>query len=244
MLAGKVALITGGTRGIGKAIVLSFAKNGAKVVFTYAGSVDKAEELVKSIQDSGGEALAIQADASQFEAAQMVVNETIAKFGKLDILVNNAGITRDNLLLRMNEAQFDEVIAANLKSVFNYTKAATKPMMSQRNGVMINMSSVVGVGGNAGQANYAASKAGIIGFSKSIAKELGSRNIRCNVVAPGFIATEMTDKLPENELKKWTENIPLNRAGTPDDVANICLFLASEMATYITGQVIQIDGGM
>lgn len=244
MVNGKVILVTGGTRGIGKAIVESMIKGGAKVVFTFAGSVEKANNLVESLKNEGGDILALQANAAVFEDAEKVVNETIKTFGRLDVLINNAGITRDNLLLRMNEAQFDEVIDTNLKSVFNYTKAVTKQMMSQRNGVIINMSSVVGVAGNAGQSNYAASKAGIIGFSKSVAKELGSRNVRCNVVAPGFIATEMTDKLPPAELKKWTENIPLSRAGTPEDIANICLFLSSDLASYITGQVIQVDGGM
>lgn len=244
MVAGKVVLVTGGTRGIGRAIVESMVKGGAKVVFTYVGSVDKANELVESLKNRGGEVLAFQANAAIFEEAEIVVSETIKAFGKLDVLINNAGITRDNLLLRMNQTQFDEVIATNLKSVFNYTKAVTKQMMSQRNGVVINMSSVVGLSGNAGQSNYAAAKAGIIGFSKSIAKELGSRNIRCNVVAPGFIATEMTDMIPPTELKKWTDNIPLSRAGTPEDIANICLFLSSDLASYITGQVIQVDGGM
>lgn len=244
MVAGKVVLVTGGTRGIGRAVVESMVKGGAKVVFTYVGSVDKANELVESLKNRGGEVLAFQANAAIFEEAEIVVSETIKAFGKLDVLINNAGITRDNLLLRMNQTQFDEVIATNLKSVFNYTKAVTKQMMSQRNGVIINMSSVVGLSGNAGQSNYAAAKAGIIGFSKSIAKELGSRNIRCNVVAPGFIATEMTDMLPPTELKKWTENIPLSRVGTPEDIANICLFLSSDLASYITGQVIQVDGGM
>jgi 3-oxoacyl-[acyl-carrier protein] reductase len=244
MLEGKVALVTGGTRGIGKAIVLAFADEGAHVAFTYAGSTDKAAEIENSIKEKGGWCMAIQADATDFNKAQQVIDLVIEQRGELHIVVNNAGITRDNLLLRMTEAHWDEVIDANLKSVFNYTKAASKQMIKQRAGCFINLSSVVGVGGNAGQANYAASKAGIIGFTKSIAKELASRNIRANVVAPGFIATEMTEKMPEAELKKWIESIPMGRAGTAAEVAQLCVFLASDRAAYITGEVIQIDGGM
>lgn len=243
-LSGKVILVTGGSRGIGKSIVYKCAEEGAVVYFTYIGSQNKADEVTKDLKSKGYEVYAIQADASDYQRAQEVVEEIVKKHQRLDVLINNAGITKDNLLLRLSEEQWDSVIDTNLKSAFNYCKAAVKPMLKQRDGVIINMGSVVGVSGNAGQVNYAASKAGLIGLSKSIAKELGSRNIRCNVVAPGFIQTEMTENLPEQELKKWLEEIPLNRPGHVEDIANICVFLASNKASYITGQVIQVDGGM
>lgn len=242
-LEGKVAIITGATRGIGKGIAEVFAKEGAKIAFTYAGSVDKAkaleEELSKITTIKG-----YQSDASDFEAAQELVEAVIAEYGKIDILVNNAGITRDNLLLRMSKEDFDTVIKVNLDSVFNLTKAVTKPMMKAKSGSIINMTSVVGVKGNAGQANYAASKAGVIGFTKSIALELGSRNIRCNAIAPGFIETEMTAALDEKTVQGWRDAIPLKRGGQPEDVANACVFLGSEKSSYITGQVLNVDGGM
>jgi 3-oxoacyl-[acyl-carrier protein] reductase len=244
LLKGKVVLITGGTRGIGEAIVQECAAQGAHVAFTYAGSTAKAQELEAALQAKGVQTLSVQADAADFARAQEVVDAVVARWGTLDVLINNAGITRDNLLLRMSEEQWDEVLEKNLKSVFNYTKAVAKPMMKARTGSIINMSSVVGVNGNAGQANYAASKAGILGFTKSIAKELASRNIRCNAVAPGFIATEMTAQIPEAELSKWLENIPMKRAGTPQEVAKLCTFLGSDWSAYITGQTILIDGGM
>ncbi|MFN7709267.1 MAG: 3-oxoacyl-[acyl-carrier-protein] reductase [Sphingobacteriia bacterium] len=244
LLAGKTALITGGTRGIGQAIVMELARQGAHVAFTYAGSVDRAKSIEQALGGIKTQVKSYQADAADMAKAQEVVDDVVATFGSLDILINNAGITRDNLLLRMSEEQWDEVMDKNLKSVYNYTKAVAKPMMKQRSGSIINMSSIVGVNGNAGQSNYAASKAGIIGFTQSIAKELASRGIRCNAIAPGFIATEMTDAIPEAELSKWIENIPLKRAGTPEDVARLCLFLASDWSSYITGQTILIDGGM
>lgn len=241
LLEGKVALITGGTRGIGRAVVDRFVAYGAQVYFTYAGSVDKAAEIEAQ---HAGRARGFQADAALTVRAQEVVDAVVEAAGGLHVVVNNAGITRDNLLLRMTEAQWDEVQNANLKSVFNYTKAAAKVMMRQRAGSFVNISSVVGVGGNAGQANYAASKAGIIGFTKSVAKELASRNIRANVIAPGFIQTEMTAALPEEDLKKWLQDVPLGRAGSCDDVAEACAFLASDKAAYITGQTLLVDGGM
>lgn len=242
-LEGKVAIITGATRGIGKGIAEVFAKEGAKIAFTYAGSVDKAkalEEELSKITDIKG----FQSDASDFDAAQQLVESVIAEFGTVDILVNNAGITKDNLLLRMSKEDFDAVIKVNLDSVFNMTKAVTKTMMKAKSGSIINMTSVVGVKGNAGQANYAASKAGVIGFTKSVALELGSRNIRCNAIAPGFIETEMTAALDEKTVQGWRDGIPLKRGGQPEDVANACVFLASEKSSYITGQVLNVDGGM
>lgn len=244
LLKNKTALITGGTRGIGLGIVQKFAENGANVAFTFVSSVEKAQKVEQELQAYGIKAKGYQSDASDFALAEKLVDDVIADFGGLDIVVNNAGIARDNLLMRMSEQQWDEVMQTNLKSIFNLSKFAVKPMMKARNGVIINLSSVVGVNGNAGQSNYAASKAGIIGFSKSLAKELGSRNIRCNVVAPGFIVTEMTGELDEKTRELWQQNIPLKRAGTTEDVANLCLFLASDLAAYITGQVIKIDGGM
>ncbi len=243
LLEGKVALITGATRGIGKGIAEVFAKEGAEVAFTYAGSVDKA----KALEEELGKITKVksyQSDASDYDAAQQLAADVIADFGKIDILINNAGITRDNLMLRMSKDDWDTIIRVNLDSVFNLTKAVIKPMMKARSGSIINMTSVVGVKGNAGQANYAASKAGVIGFSKSIALELGSRNIRCNAIAPGFIETEMTAALDEKTVQGWRDAIPLKRGGQPEDVANACVFLASDMSTYISGQVLNVDGGM
>jgi 3-oxoacyl-[acyl-carrier protein] reductase len=243
-LQGKTVLITGASRGIGKGIAQIMAAFGADVAFTYRSSEDKALELEKELLSTGIKAKAYRSDASDFQQAQDLVAGVIKDFGRVDVLINNAGITKDNLLLRMSEEDFDKVIQVNLKSVFNMTKAVIRPMMKQRNGSIINISSVVGLRGNAGQANYAASKAGIIGFSKSVAQELGSRNIRCNVVAPGFIETEMTAALDEKVLEEWKKQIPLRRTGTPEDVANACAFLASDLSSYITGQVITVDGGM
>ncbi|MDX1908328.1 MAG: 3-oxoacyl-[acyl-carrier-protein] reductase [Bacteroidia bacterium] len=243
LLEGKVALVTGATRGIGKGIAEAYARHGATVLFTYRASAEKAAALEEELRALGAVAQSWQADAADFAATQAIVDEIIKTYGQLDIIVNNAGITQDNLLLRMNESQWDQVIQTNLNSVFYTTKAAIKHMM-RKGGVFINIGSVVGVQGNAGQANYAASKAGMIGFTKSLAREMGSRGIRANVIAPGFISTEMTASLPEKELAGWLENIPLKRAGTTEDVANLCVFLASDMASYITGQVINVDGGM
>ena len=243
-LQNKVVLVTGATRGIGRAIAIEFAKNGAQVAFTYVSSDDKAKALEAELQAFGVKAQAYKSDAGDFKAADELVNSVVAAFGTIDVLVNNAGITRDTLLMRMSEAQWDEVMNANLKSVFNLTKAVQRPMLKARKGSIINMSSVVGVKGNAGQSNYAASKAGIIGFSKSVALELGSRNIRCNAVAPGFIETEMTAALDEKIIQQWREGIPLKRGGTPEDVANLTLFLASDASAYITGQCINVCGGM
>jgi len=244
LLEGKTAIITGATRGIGRGIALTFAQQGANVAFTYSSSEEAAIALEKELTTLGVKARSYKSNAADFNEAQDLVDQVLEFFGTVDVLINNAGITKDNLLMRMSEADFDNVMDVNLKSVFNMTKAVQKTMLKTRNGVIINMSSVVGVKGNAGQANYAASKAGIIGFSKSVALELGSRNIRCNVVAPGFIETEMTAKLGEETVKGWTDAIPLKRGGTPEDIANTCVFLASDLATYITGQVINVDGGM
>ncbi len=243
LLEGKVALITGATRGIGKAIAEIYAQQGAKVAFTYAGSVDKAKALEEELSKITT-VKSYQSDASDFDAAQKLVDDVMAEFGQIDILVNNAGITKDNLMLRMSKEDWDQVIKVNLDSVFNLTKAVLKPMMKAKAGSIINMSSVVGVKGNAGQANYAASKAGIIGFSKSIALELGSRNIRCNVIAPGFIETEMTAVLDEKTVQNWRDSIPLKRGGKPEDIANACVFLGGDLSSYITGQVMNVDGGM
>jgi 3-oxoacyl-[acyl-carrier protein] reductase len=244
ILEGKIAIITGASRGIGKGIAEKFIAQGATVVFTYASSDDKARALEAELAAMGGTAKGYKSDAADFNAAQALIDQVIADFGTVDILVNNAGITRDTLLMRMSEEQWDEVMRVNLKSVFNLTKAVIKPMLKAKAGSIINMSSVVGVKGNAGQANYAASKAGIIGFTKSVAAELGSRNIRCNAIAPGFIETEMTGALDEKTVQEWRNAIPLKRGGTPDDVANATLFLASDMSAYITGQTLHVCGGM
>ncbi|AZA78603.1 3-oxoacyl-[acyl-carrier-protein] reductase [Chryseobacterium sp. G0186] len=243
ILEGKVALITGATRGIGKGIAEMFAQQGAKVAFTYAGSVDKAKELEAALS-SVTQIKGYQSDASDYDAAQKLVEDVMEEFGKIDILVNNAGITKDNLLLRMSKDDWDKVIKVNLDSVFNLTKAVIKPMMKARSGSIINMTSVVGVKGNAGQANYAASKAGVIGFTKSVALELGSRNIRCNAIAPGFIETEMTAVLDEKTVQGWRDGVPMKRGGQPEDIANACVFFGSEMSAYITGQTLNVDGGM
>ncbi|MBN09138.1 MAG: 3-oxoacyl-[acyl-carrier-protein] reductase [Flavobacteriaceae bacterium] len=244
LLTNKTAIITGGSRGIGKGIALKFAQEGCNVAFTYSKSVEQANLLVEDLKKYGINAIGFQSDASNFNDADDLVNNILKKFNTVDILVNNAGITRDNLLMRMSENDFDDVIKVNLKSVFNMTKAVQKTFLKQRKGSIINISSVVGIKGNPGQSNYSASKAGIIGFSKSIALELGSRNIRSNVVAPGFIETEMTEKLSEDQVNQWREAIPLKRGGLPEDVANACLFLASDLSSYISGQVLNVDGGM
>ncbi len=244
LLEGKTAIITGASRGIGKGIALTFAKQGANIAFTYLSSEEKAKGLEEELSAFGVKAKGFKSDASKFEAAQDLADQVMETFGSIDVLVNNAGITKDNLLMRMSEEDFDTVMEVNMKSIFNLTKAILRPMLKQRSGSIINMSSVVGVKGNAGQANYSASKAGIIGFSKSTALELGSRNIRCNVIAPGFIETEMTAKLDENIVKGWTDSIPLKRGGTPEDIANATVFLASDMSAYISGQVLNVCGGM
>lgn len=244
LLEGKTAVITGASRGIGKGIAETFARHGANIAFTYLSSVEKGKALEEELSKYGIKAKGYRSDAADFKSAEELVNAVTADFGTVDILVNNAGITRDGLLMRMTEEQWDAVINANLKSVFNLTKAVQRPMLKQRKGSIINMSSVVGVKGNAGQANYAASKAGIIGFTKSVALELGSRNIRCNAIAPGFIETEMTEALDPKVVAEWRENIPLKRGGTAEDVANLTAFLASDMSAYITGQVISVCGGM
>ncbi len=244
LLAGKTALVTGASKGIGRKIAEKFAEQGANVAFTYLSSVEKGEALEKELQSFGTKVKGYRSDASKFDEAEKLINDIVAEFGTIDIVVNNAGITKDGLLMRMSEENWDDVMNVNLKSIFNVTKAASKIMMKARKGVFINMSSVVGVTGNAGQANYAASKAGIIGFTKSIAKELGSRNIRANVIAPGFIRTEMTDVLDPKVVEGWEAGIPLKRAGETDDIANACVFLASDMSAYITGQTLSVCGGM
>lgn len=244
LLKGKNALITGASKGIGKAIALKFAEQGANVAFTYLSSVEQGKALEQELASKGIKAKGYRSDASDFSQADKLINEVIADFGSLDVLVNNAGITMDNLLLRMNEEAWDRVMNVNLKSCFNTVKAVMKPMMKQKSGSIINMTSIVGIKGNAGQANYAASKAGIIGFTKSVALEIGSRGIRCNAIAPGFIETEMTGKLDEKTVQLWRDAIPLKRGGMPEDVADACIFLACDMSSYITGQVIQVDGGM
>ncbi len=244
LLDGKVAIITGASRGIGKAIAETFIKEGATVAFTYLSSDEKAKALENELTANGGTAKGFKSNAAEFDAAQQLADDVMEAFGQIDVLVNNAGITRDNLMMRMSEDQWDEVINTNLKSAFNLTKAVLRPMLKARKGSIINMSSVVGVSGNAGQANYAASKAGMIGFTKSIAQELGSRNIRCNAIAPGFIETEMTDALDEKVVQGWRDNIPMKRGGTPEDVANTTVFLASDMSGYVTGQTINVCGGM
>lgn len=244
LIKGKTALITGAARGIGRSIALKLAGEGADIAFTDLayGDVEKAVE--KELKDKGVKAKAYASDASKMDQTTGVVKQVVADFGKIDILVNNAGITKDTLLMRMTEEQWDAVISVNLKSVFNFTKSVQMYMLKQRSGSIINLSSVVGVSGNAGQSNYAASKAGIIGFTKSVAREVGSRNIRCNAIAPGFIITEMTEKLPEDVRKEWISQIPLKRGGTPEDVANVALFLASDLSSYISGQVLNVCGGM
>ena len=244
LLEGKTALVTGASKGIGRGIAIKLAQHGANVAFTYLSSVEKGQSLEKELETFGIKAKGYQSDASDFKAAEELINSILTDFGRLDIVVNNAGITKDNLLMRMTEENFNDVIKTNLNSVFNITKACQRPMLKQRSGSIINISSVVGVKGNAGQANYAASKAGIIGFTKSIALELGSRNIRSNAIAPGFIETEMTEALAPEIVKQWRESIPLKRGGTPEDVANAVLFLGSDLSSYITGQVLGVDGGM
>lgn len=244
LLQGKTAIITGASRGIGKGIAEIFAKNGANIAFTYSSSVESALALEKELNEMGVKAKGYQSDASDFNEAQAFVDAVLEDFETVDVLINNAGITKDNLLMRMTEEDFDKVIDVNLKSVFNMTKAIQKTFLKQRSGSIINMSSVVGVKGNAGQTNYSASKAGVIGFSKSVALELGSRNIRCNVIAPGFIETEMTAKLNEDVVKSWRDGIPLKRGGSTEDVANACLFFASDMSSFVTGQVLNVCGGM
>ncbi|MCJ8208533.1 3-oxoacyl-[acyl-carrier-protein] reductase [Mucilaginibacter sp. RS28] len=244
LLEGKTALVTGASKGIGRMIAQKFAEHGANVAFTYLSSVEKGLALEQELQAYGTKVKGYRSDASKFDEADQLINDIVADFGTINIVVNNAGITKDNLLMRMTEEAWDEVLNVNLKSIFNVTKAASKIMMKNRQGVFINISSVVGVDGNAGQANYAASKAGIIGFSKSMAKELGSRNIRTNVVAPGFIRTEMTDVLDPKVVEGWTAGIALRRGGETTEVADACVFLASDMSSYITGQVLVVDGGM
>jgi len=244
LLEGKVAIITGASRGIGKGIAEVFAKHGANIAFTYSSSVESAMALENELNSLGIKAKGYQSNAAKFDEAQALVDAILAEFGTIDILINNAGITKDNLLMRMSEADFDNVIEVNLKSVFNMTKAVQKTFLKNRAGSIINMSSVVGVQGNAGQTNYAASKAGVIGFTKSIALELGSRNIRCNAIAPGFIETEMTAKLNEEVVNGWKSEIPLKRCGSVEDVANACLFLGSDMSSFVTGQVLNVCGGM
>lgn len=244
LLEGKVALVTGAARGIGKAIAIKYASEGANIAFTDLVIDENGLNTKKELEGYGVKVLALASNAASFEEAHKVIEDVVKEFGKLDILVNNAGITKDGLMMRMSEQQWDMVININLKSAFNYIHAATPVMMRQETGSIINMSSVVGVGGNAGQSNYSASKAGMLGLTKSIAQELGSRGVRANAVAPGFILTDMTDKLPEEVRKQWAEQIPLRRGGTPEDVANVCLFLASDLSSYVTGQVISVCGGM
>ncbi|MEM7550343.1 MAG: 3-oxoacyl-[acyl-carrier-protein] reductase [Bacteroidota bacterium] len=243
-LEGKIVLVTGASKGIGRSIALKFAEEGADVAFTYLSSVEKGEALVSELEKFGVKAKGYRSDASKFDAAQELIDSIVADFGGLHVLVNNAGITQDNLLMRMNEEMWDNVIDINLKSVFNTVKAVTRTFMKQKGGSIINMTSVVGLKGNAGQANYAASKAGIIGFTKSVALELGSRNIRSNAIAPGFIETDMTEKLDPKIVQEWRDGIPLKRGGSPEDVADCAVFLASDKSSYITGQVLQVDGGM
>jgi 3-oxoacyl-[acyl-carrier protein] reductase len=244
LLSGKTALITGASKGIGRAIAIRYAQEGANVAFTFLSSVEKGQALEAELTAFGVKAKGYRSDASDFKAADELVNAVVAEFGALDILINNAGITRDNLLMRMTEEAWDDVIGINLKSCFNTVKAVTRTMMKAKAGSIINITSVVGIKGNAGQANYAASKAGIIGFTKSVALELGSRNIRSNAVAPGFIETEMTAVLDEKTVQGWRDGIPMKRGGQPEEVANACVFLGSDMSSYISGQVLQVDGAM
>ncbi|PQB04447.1 3-oxoacyl-[acyl-carrier-protein] reductase [Aureitalea marina] len=244
LLEGKTAIITGGSRGIGKGIVEAYARHGAQVAFTYNSSAEAAEEIASEASAQGVKVKAYKSNAADYEQAQELISQVLEDFGQIDIVINNAGITKDNLLMRMSEEDFDKVVEVNLKSVFNMTKAVQRTMLKQRAGSIINMSSVVGVKGNAGQTNYAASKAGILGFTKSVALELGSRNIRCNAIAPGFIETEMTGKLDEAVVQGWRDAIPLKRGGTPEDIANACVYLGSDLSSYVTGQVLNVDGGM
>lgn len=244
LLQDKIAIITGGSRGIGAAIVKKFAEQGAKVAFTYRSSAEKSNALVAEIEAAGGTAKAYQSDASSFEQAGELVKAVLKDFGQIDVVINNAGITKDNLMLRMSEEQWDSVVETNLKSVFNLTKHVLRPMLKARKGSIINMSSVVGVFGNAGQANYAASKAGIFGFTKSIAKEVGSRSIRCNAIAPGFIATDMTEQLNDKVKEGFLAGIPMKRLGQGEEVADVCVFLASDMSAYVSGQTISVCGGL
>ena len=244
LLEGKVALITGAARGIGKAIAIKYAQEGANIAFTDLVIDENGLKTKEEIEAYGVKVLAIASNAASFEEAHSTVEQVVKEFGRLDILVNNAGITKDGLMMRMSEAQWDAVIAVNLKSAFNFVHAVTPVMMRQRGGSIINMSSVVGVHGNAGQCNYSASKAGMIGLAKSIAQELGSRGVRANAVAPGFIITEMTNQLPEEVKQGWAQKIPLRRGGTPEDIANVCVFLGSDLSSYVTGQVISVCGGM
>lgn len=244
LLKGKNVIITGGSRGIGRGIAEKFAEQGANIAFTCIKMSDSSLELTKNLEKIGVKAKAYESNAADFDAAIKLAEDVLNDFGSIDVLVNNAGITKDNLLMRMSEEDFNDVMKINMNSVFNNTKAVLRQMLKQRSGSIINLSSVVGVKGNAGQSNYSASKAGIIGFSKSIALELGSRNIRSNVIAPGFIETDMTDSLPEDVIKSWKESIPLKRGGNPSDVGNACVFLASDLSSYITGQVLHVDGGM
>jgi len=244
LLQDKIALITGGSRGIGEAIAKRYAEQGASVAFTYRSSEERAKKIEAELQAMGVKAKGYKSDASSYEQAEALVKEVLEEFGQVDILINNAGITRDNLMLRMSEEQWDQVMETNLKSVFNLTKQIIRPMMKNRSGSIINMSSVVGVFGNAGQANYAASKAGIIGFSKSIAKEIGSRGIRCNSVAPGFIETDMTDELNEKTKEAFLASIPMKRLGDPNEVADVCVFLGSDMSKYVSGQTISVCGAL
>ncbi|MCB0565732.1 MAG: 3-oxoacyl-[acyl-carrier-protein] reductase [Phaeodactylibacter sp.] len=244
LLEGKVALVTGGSRGIGAAIARRFAEQGAAVAFTYRSSAEQANAMAAQLSELGVKAKAYQSDASSYQASEELANAVLEEFGKVDILVNNAGITRDNLMLRMTEEMWDDVIQTNLKSIFNLTKHLIRPMMKNRGGSIINMSSIVGVTGNAGQANYAASKAGIIGFTKSIAKEMGSRSIRCNAIAPGFIETDMTDTLDEKVKEGYLANIPMKRLGKAEEVADVCVFLGSDLSTYVSGQVISVCGAL
>ncbi len=244
LLEGKNVIITGASRGIGSGIARVFANHGANIAFTYSSSEGPAITLQNELTEMGVKAKAYKSNAASFSESEALIASVLEDFGGIDVLINNAGITKDNLLMRMNEDDFDSVIEINLKSVFNMTKAVQRTLLKQRHGSIINMSSVVGVKGNAGQTNYAASKAGIIGFTKSVALELGSRNIRCNAIAPGFIETEMTGKLDEKTVQSWRDAIPLKRGGSPEDVANACLFLASDLSAYVTGQVLHVDGGM
>lgn len=244
LLEGKTVIITGASRGIGKGIAEVFAQHGANIAFTYNSSVEAANALENELTAKGIKAKGYKSNAANYEEAQQLAEEVVKEFGSIDVLINNAGITKDNLLMRITEDDFDKVIEVNLKSVFNMTKAVQRTMLKQRKGSIINMSSVVGVKGNAGQTNYAASKAGILGFTKSVALELGSRNIRCNAIAPGFIETEMTGALDEKVVQGWRDAIPLKRGGNPEDVANACVFLASDLSAYITGQTLNVDGGM